>query len=182
MFTTCLCGQRETAGVTPIGRAVQRWRRRFSLLGSLPRWERNIGAWKTVEAIGSEKPKARVSSSNLYGDDEWKARTKASILHGFQKTGQPKRPPIATARPIFSGVTLLKSAELAGRWAEISRRLCRRRDGARGSRNGMWTGDARRVHSWDQRHRRLRTRRSLDRVCLPCCRFLSCGVDPVWGA
>jgi nucleoside phosphorylase len=80
--------------------------------------------WSSTEAVQMERPieteAAIGDSTRYYGDEQWQAQVRRSLIAGF---GPPSRRahPISTARVVASGGTLVKDAGLAREWRQVSR-------------------------------------------------------------
>jgi nucleoside phosphorylase len=93
------------------------------LLRNLPRVVEDLDPWNTREALGREVPRVELNFRGaVYGERAWRDRVRKSIKRHFPD-GKPAHPPIATARPVASGSTLMKSTSEMGRWLQQARDL-----------------------------------------------------------
>lgn len=107
-----------SAGGGPMHAEIQR------LLASLPAIVKlQLGDWNSREALGTAKPTLRVPGSNsdrYYGDVEWRAELRRTLLYHFPRD-RPPRPPIVTSRPVATSDALIKSTRLLSQWQQYAR-------------------------------------------------------------
>ena len=106
------------AGGGPMHPEIQR------LLAALPAIVRlQLGGWNSPQAISTLKPVLRVPGANsdrYYGDVEWKAELRRTLLYHFPK-GRPPRPPLVTSRSVATSDALVKSTDLLSQWQRYAR-------------------------------------------------------------
>lgn len=80
--------------------------------------------WSSTEAVGMERPieteAAIGDSTRYYGNEQWQAQVRRSLIAGFGSRSR-RATPISTARVMASGPTLVKDAALAHEWRRVSR-------------------------------------------------------------
>jgi nucleoside phosphorylase len=84
----------------------------------------NALPWSSKEAVGMERPieseAAIGDSTRYYGNEQWQAQVRRSLVAGFGSQSR-RATPISTARVMASSPTLVKDAALAHEWRRASR-------------------------------------------------------------
>lgn len=102
----------------PAHKAVQ------DVAARLPALKRKLNGWNSASHITLDRPNAPIKEDKLIGDQDWRERVRAVLIHHFGPTGvELRRDPEVTSAPIASGNTLMKNPALLQDWLTYARDL-----------------------------------------------------------
>lgn len=91
-----------------------------TLLAALPALNLVLDKWYTPASLKVSRPQVSLGPKNLYGDADWKKKTKECISRYFGKDRLRQDPKAFTASVASSGI-LLKDTQIASLWLRTSR-------------------------------------------------------------